>query len=175
MRVSLDLPIGRRPLMPPNIWRVKHAEAAGTGQSRCRSRLGARRERRWPSRNKEGMFGGDRDVGDRMREITRMRALKKTELLAAAAFAALAIGAAPATTAQATTIATGLTEPGYQTPRTGWGVPDLQGFWSNTSFTGMQRPAGATKLILSEEEAAALARRNVYTGARREEAGASKV
>ena len=55
----------------------------------------------------------------------------------------------------------GLTEPGYKTPHTSWGVPDLQGFWSNTSFTGMQRPAGATKLVLSEEEAAALARRNI--------------
>ncbi len=100
-----------------------------------------------------------------------MTTLKKTKLLAAAAFAALAIGAAPSAIAQAA----GLTEPGYQAPHTGWGVPDLQGFWSNTSFTGMQRPAGATSLVLSEEEAATLAKRNVYTGARREEAGASKV
>ena len=106
-----------------------------------------------------------------MGESTKMLALKKTELLAAAAFVALAIGAAPAATAQAA----GLAEPGYQTPHTSWGVPDLQGFWSNSSFTGMQRPAGATKLVLSEAEAAALARKNVYTGARKQEAGASKV
>jgi hypothetical protein len=63
----------------------------------------------------------------------------------------------------------------YAKPRTSWGAPDLQGFWTNTSFTSMQRPAGADKLVLSEEEATALARRNVYTAARREEAGASKV
>ncbi len=65
--------------------------------------------------------------------------------------------------------------PGYQTPRTSWGVPDLGGFWTNTSLTSMQRPATASKLVLSEEEAAALARRNVYSAAQREEAGASKV
>ena len=98
-----------------------------------------------------------------------MHALKKIEL--AAALAAFAIVLAPPAIAQST----GSTEPGYQTQRTAWGVPDLQGFWTNTSFTGMQRPAGAAKLVLSEEEAAALARRNTYTGARREEAGASKV
>ncbi len=63
----------------------------------------------------------------------------------------------------------------YQKPKTSWGVPDLQGFWSNTSFTNMQRPAGTTKLVLSEQEAAALTRRNTYTAARAEEAGASKV
>jgi hypothetical protein len=89
----------------------------------------------------------------------------------AAALLAMGVLAPPAATAQAA----GLTESGYKAPQTKWGVPDLQGFWSNTSFTGMQRPAGAAKLVLSEEEAAALAKRNVYTGARREEAGASKV
>src|SRR5689334_907060 len=99
-----------------------------------------------------------------------MQTLKKTELLAAA-LAALAVAAAPGAAAQAA----GLTEPGYQAPHTLWGAPDLQGFWSNSSFTGMQRPQGATKLVLNEEEAAALARRNVYTGARKQEAGASKV
>jgi hypothetical protein len=98
-----------------------------------------------------------------------MKTLKKTGFLTAAAFAAL-IGT-PAASAQAATP----TEPGYKVPHTSWGAPDLQGFWNNTSFTGMQRPAGATKLVLSEEEAAALARRNIYTNARREEAGASKV
>lgn len=63
----------------------------------------------------------------------------------------------------------------YQKPKTSWGAPDLGGFWVNTSFTSMQRPAGATKLVMTEEEAEALARRNIYTAARAEEAGASKV
>ena len=63
----------------------------------------------------------------------------------------------------------------YQKRKTGWGVPDLSGFWSNTSFTSMQRPPGAAKLVMNEQEAAALTRKNTYTAARRQEAGASKV
>lgn len=64
---------------------------------------------------------------------------------------------------------------GYKTPRTGWGVPDLGGFWTNTSLTAMQRPVSAEKLVMTEAEAGALARRNVYSAAEREEAGASKL
>lgn len=65
--------------------------------------------------------------------------------------------------------------PGYVKPKTSWGAPDLGGFWSNTSLTAMQRPAGAEKLVMSEDEASALARHNVYSAAQREEAGRSKV
>jgi hypothetical protein len=75
--------------------------------------------------------------------------------------------AAPSVTAQA-----GAT---YQKPKTSWGAPDLQGFWSNTSLTNMQRPASVDKLVMNEEEADRLARRNVYSAVAREEAGASKV
>ena len=39
-------------------------------------------------------------------------------------------------------------DPDYKTPRTTWGVPDFGGFWTNTSLTTMQRPAGAEKLVL---------------------------
>ncbi len=63
----------------------------------------------------------------------------------------------------------------YETPHTSWGAPDLQGFWSNTSLTTMQRPAGAEGLVLTEEQAVQLARHNVYSAAAREESGASKV
>src|SRR5690606_21028582 len=63
----------------------------------------------------------------------------------------------------------------YVKPKTSWGVPDLQGFWSNTSFTTMQRTALTTKLKLTDQEAESLTRRNTYTAARAEEAGASKV
>ncbi len=65
--------------------------------------------------------------------------------------------------------------PGYEKPKTSWGVPDIGGFWTNTSLTAMQRPAGAEKLVMNPQEADALARRNVYSAAEREEAGASKV
>jgi hypothetical protein len=91
----------------------------------------------------------------------------KTKLLAAAALASIAMLAAPSVSAQ--------TEAPYQKPKTSWGAPDLQGFWSNTSLTGMQRPAGATGLVMTEEEATRLARRNVYSAVAREEAGASKI
>lgn len=67
------------------------------------------------------------------------------------------------------------TAPDYKTPRTSWGVPDFGGFWTNTSLTTMQRPAGAEKLVLSQDEADTLARHNVYSAAAREESGVSKV
>ena len=63
----------------------------------------------------------------------------------------------------------------YTKPKTSWGVPDLQGFWSNTSFTSMQRTPLTSKLVLTEKEAASLVNRNTYTAAYAEEAGASKV
>jgi hypothetical protein len=86
---------------------------------------------------------------------------------ALAASAVLLCIAAPGAFAQAVQ--------GYEKPKTSWGVPDLGGFWTNTSLTAMQRPAGAEKLVMSQTEADALARRNVYEAAEREEAGASKV
>ena len=60
----------------------------------------------------------------------------------------------------------------YTKPKTSWGVPDLQGFWSNTSFTSMQRTPLTSKLVLTEKEAASLVNRNTYTAAYAEEAGA---
>lgn len=65
--------------------------------------------------------------------------------------------------------------PDYTPPKTTWGAPDLGGFWTNTSLTTMQRPAGAEKLVMNETEADQLARRNVYSAAEREEAGASRL
>jgi hypothetical protein len=93
-------------------------------------------------------------------------AIIKSGLLASAALALAAILAAPASAQAAFE---------YQKPKTSWGAPDLQGFWTNTSLTAMQRPAGADKLVLNEEEAEKLTRRNVYSAAQREESGASKV
>jgi hypothetical protein len=67
------------------------------------------------------------------------------------------------------------TEPGFLAPRTSWGAPDLQGFWSNASLTTMQRPDGVGDLAVSPEEADRIAHRNVYSAAARQEAGASRV
>jgi hypothetical protein len=44
----------------------------------------------------------------------------------------------------------------YHPPRTSTGAPDLQGYWTNFTRTPLQRPAGVTKLILSDAEAKAL-------------------
>ena len=48
--------------------------------------------------------------------------------------------------------------PGVWTaPRTGWGVPDLQGIWTNATLTPIERPdALADKTVLTAEEAAEL-------------------
>ncbi len=51
--------------------------------------------------------------------------------------------------------------PGYVTPKTTWGAPDLQGFWNNTSITSLQRPGGVDKLVLSPTEADRMVNRNM--------------
>ena len=79
---------------------------------------------------------------------------------------ACGLAIAPAALAQA--------EPEYDPPKTTWGVPDLQGFWSSASLTSMQRPAGATGLVVSDEEANKLFHRNIYTRVAKEESELSK-
>ena len=47
----------------------------------------------------------------------------------------------------------------WTAPRTAWGYPDLQGIWSNTTTTSMERPADlAGREFLTEEERAEEAR-----------------
>jgi len=44
---------------------------------------------------------------------------------------------------------------GWEAPFTGWGVPDLQGIWTNATLTPIERPDGlGDKAVLSNEEAA---------------------
>jgi len=53
----------------------------------------------------------------------------------------------------------------WQTPRTAWGAPDLQGIWSNETLTPFERPLGqAEKKYVTAQEAAAVAARiqNVF-------------
>lgn len=45
---------------------------------------------------------------------------------------------------------------GYAPPKTSWGVPDLEGVWSNASVTKLTRPAGVDTLVLSPEQASAI-------------------
>ncbi|HEX5006018.1 MAG TPA: hypothetical protein VFV70_02830, partial [Hyphomonadaceae bacterium] len=48
----------------------------------------------------------------------------------------------------------------YQTPKTSWGAPDLQGNWTNASVTKLTRMAGADRLVLTPAEAAAIENRD---------------
>ncbi len=41
----------------------------------------------------------------------------------------------------------------YKAPRTPDGQPDLQGFWTNSTYTPLERPKGVTKEFYSPEEA----------------------
>jgi len=75
----------------------------------------------------------------------------RTALLCATALAFAAAGS----------VAHAQTAPGYTAPKTAWGVPDLQGFWNNTSITSLQRPAGVKDLVVSEEQAMRIVNRNM--------------
>ena len=55
--------------------------------------------------------------------------------------------AAPGAVAQAA--------PGYEKPKTSWGAPDLQGFWTNSTYVPLERPQGVTKEYYTPEEAEA--------------------
>ena len=46
--------------------------------------------------------------------------------------------------------------PSYKVPRTPDGQPDLQGFWSNATYTPLERPDNVTKEFYTPEEAVAV-------------------
>ena len=47
----------------------------------------------------------------------------------------------------------------YKAPRTADGQPDLQGFWTNTTYTPLQRPKDVTKEFYTREEALEILKR----------------
>jgi hypothetical protein len=47
----------------------------------------------------------------------------------------------------------------YKAPRTPDGQPDLQGFWTNTTYTPLERPKDVTKAFYTREEALAIAKK----------------
>ncbi|MYD86365.1 MAG: hypothetical protein F4Y14_09450 [Acidobacteria bacterium] len=72
------------------------------------------------------------------------------QILAAAAV--LLIPAAGAGQAQSD----GASAESYSVPRTADGHPDLQGFWTNQTYTPLERPQGVDKAFYTVEEAAAI-------------------
>jgi hypothetical protein len=60
--------------------------------------------------------------------------------------------------------------PGFATPKTSWGVPDLQGTWSNASITDLQRNPKYPNLMLTDREAAEIEGTDYYNIRTREDA-----
>jgi hypothetical protein len=76
-----------------------------------------------------------------------------------AGVAAIAVGSAAAQSA-----------PGFAAPKTSWGVPDLQGTWTNASITKMQRPNEFPNLVMTPAEASKAEKGDYYNNRRAEDA-----
>jgi hypothetical protein len=60
--------------------------------------------------------------------------------------------------------------PGFTPPKTSWGAPDLQGYWSNASITDMQRSPDYPNLLMTEAEVAKMEGADYYNNRTREDA-----
>lgn len=87
----------------------------------------------------------------------------RTQKLAAVLAASVAIGLSGIAHAQSAA-------PGYTPPKTSWGAPDLQGFWSNSSITDMQRDPKYPNLVMTPEEVARMEGDDYYNNRTREDA-----
>jgi len=59
--------------------------------------------------------------------------------------------------------------PGFTTPKTSWGAPDLQGYWSNSSITDMQRAPDYPNLVMTDAEVAKMEGADYYNNRTRED------
>jgi hypothetical protein len=59
----------------------------------------------------------------------------------------------------------------YRAPRTPDGQPDLQGFWTNTTYTPLQRPKDVTKEFFTREEALEMLKRSAALESEQTEPG----
>jgi hypothetical protein len=60
--------------------------------------------------------------------------------------------------------------PGYAPPKTKWGVPDLQGFWTNASITDMQRSSEFPNLVMTPDQVKKMEGDDYYNNRTREDA-----
>jgi len=60
--------------------------------------------------------------------------------------------------------------PSYVPPKTSWGAPDLQGFWTNASITDMQRSNEFPNLVMTPEEVKKMEGDDYYNNRTREDA-----
>jgi hypothetical protein len=67
--------------------------------------------------------------------------------------------------------ATGAAPKPYTVPRTADGQPDLQGFWTNSTYVPLERPANVTKELYTPEEALAVEKRAAEREAEQTEPG----
>jgi len=90
-----------------------------------------------------------------------------------AVFVAVVVLSSEFVRAQAPTSArkTGQAAKTYSAPRTPDGQPDLQGYWSNTTYTPLQRPNNVTKQFYTKEEAEEALRRAAATESEQTEPG----
>ncbi len=84
-------------------------------------------------------------------------------VLCASAMATAFVGAAFAQSATQSA-------PGYSPPRTSWGAPDLQGFWTNASITDMQRSPDYPNLVMTPAEIKKMEGEDYYNNRTREDA-----
>ncbi|MFT3723546.1 MAG: hypothetical protein QM773_08170 [Hyphomonadaceae bacterium] len=68
----------------------------------------------------------------------------RKSILIGVGLVSLALALAPAALAQAAS---------FSPPKTSWGAPDLQGYWTNSSITKMTRPGGISSLVITPEQA----------------------
>src|SRR5712671_365349 len=59
----------------------------------------------------------------------------------------------------------------WKVPRTADGQPDLQGFWTNTTYTPLERPKNVTKEFFTKEEALDIAKKAALVEAEETEPG----
>ena len=133
-----------------------HRRSANQAEARCRADIAVRRPRCRLSATRSSPFGTPKEVAMTRRLLTSVALVGF--LLAAWLAAPLVIAQAPAPS----TPSRGAAKP-WKVARTPDGQPDLQGFWSNTTYVPLERPKNVTKEFYTPEEAAEMIKKAALT------------